>query len=208
MDGSGTGNEVHVTSERAICAQDTGLPPISQVGDAIVLRQFLTDDGTATGSTDMRVNGSTTEQEFYIGADATKDTFITSLSFVIADSGANLNQFGNISALTNGCKLRYVDVEGEVVISDQLTTNWEFVRLCQGNPAFGSTTNAFRASNVSGNSEGYIPFLDLRTVFGLKWGIRLRAGTLDKVSLVVRDNVTGVDQFDCIAYGFKRVFFE
>ena len=50
-----------------------------------------------------------------------------------------------------------------------------------------------------------MPVLDLRKVFGLSWGLRLRAGTEDKITVTIRDNVSGVDQFDCIAYGFKRI---
>lgn len=39
--------------------------------------------------------------------------------------------------------------------------------------------------------------------FGMPWGIRLRAGTTDKLAFVVRDNISSLDQFDIIAYGIK-----
>ena len=121
-------------------------------------------------------------------------------------AGQTLSEWGNTnSALTNGCRLFYTDESGEVDIHDALKTNWDFIRLCLGNPAFGDGSAAFRASNVSGASEGYIPFLDTRQTFGFRWGIRLAAGSSQRVTLRVRDNVSAIDQFDCIAYGFERL---
>ena len=200
-----TGTSAAITSEHALCLQDTGIPPLTQIGNIIIFRQFLTTTGISTGSNNMLVNGSSTNVDFSVNAQQKKDTFITSINFVIADMNPTLNLFGAITALTNGCKLVYEDQNGEVIISDQLTSNWEFVRLCQGNPAFSEGVNsAFRAKNVFGTVAGYLPTLDFRATFGLRWGIRLRAGTGDKIKLVIRDDVSGIDQFDCIAYGFSR----
>ena len=122
-----------------------------------------------------------------------------------ADAGQTLSEFGNTNAaLTNGCVLEYVDEDGPVTIHDALKTNWDFIRLSGGSPAFGDAAAASRASNVSGTSEGYIPFLDLRKTFGFKWGFRLASGSRQKIVLRVRDDLTVPDQFDCIAYGFER----
>ena len=73
-----------------------------------------------------------------------------------------------------------------------------------GQPAFGATTNAFIASNVSGLSEAVIPILDLTKILP-PFGIKLDKSSIQTLSLTVRDNCTGVDQFDCIAYGFDRL---
>jgi len=56
---------------------------------------------------------------------------------------------------------------------------------------------------VSGTSEAYIPVLDFSTIFGMPWGFRLRKGTTDKLTFTVRDNLSGLDQFDAIAYGIR-----
>ena len=97
-----------------------------------------------------------------------------------------------------------VSLKGTVTIHDALQTNFDFIRLCAGNPSFGDAAGAFRADNVSSTSEGYLPILDFRSTFGFKWGLRLKVGSQQKLILRVNDNVTGVDQFDCIAYGFTR----
>jgi len=200
-DGEGSGNRVKVTHENAVFTQDTGLPPSQQDGSATVYRKYLSD---AIGAFDMRVDGSGKSADFYIEAEQDYDLYIGSLSFVIADGGATLNVFGNIGALANGCELLYQNQLGDIVVADSLKTNFEFIRLCQGNPAYGNGSTAFRANNVAGNSEGYIPVLDFKDVFGLTWGVKLRKGSSDRLILRVNDNLTGVDEFTCIAYGFTR----
>lgn len=154
----------------------------------------------------MAVDGSTTNVNFWVPAGQENDRYICRLDFVIADAGQGLNEFANTnSALTNGCRFFYEDDLGEVDIHDALKTNWDFVRLAGGNPAIGATTDAFRASNVSGASEGYIPQLDLRTTFGFRWGLRLAFGTVQRLVITIRDDCTAADQFDVIAYGFERL---
>lgn len=200
------GNEQSIDSSGASLNIVKPLPPFGGAGSQRmrIFRQFLTDDGTSTGSSDMKVNGSSTNVDFWVPASPTNDRYITSLSFVIADAGAVLNEFGNINALSNGCVLEYTDEMGVVTIHGSLTTNFKFVRLCSGNPAFGTGNASFRATNVSGASEAFFPTLDLIRTFGFQWGILLKAGSKQKLTLRVRDNVSGVDQFDCIAYGFER----
>lgn len=200
-DGRGKSNATHVTPEGAICVQSVDMPPMSPEGMLVVFRQFLTTDGTSSGTSDMQVSSDT---DFYVGSDQTFDIYIKTLSFVISDGSASLNQFGNITALSNGCQLIYQSNMGDVTIHEALKSNFDFIRLCQGNPAFGDAAGSFRANNVSGNSEGYIPVLDFERVFGMSYGLRIRAGSTDKITLKVRDTTTGVDEFNCIAYGFTR----
>lgn len=193
IDGEGTGHVI--------------VHPHPPQGESLVLlpvRQYMTLNGDGT-TTDMRVDGSVNEQIFTIKpkeGEQIRDRYIASINFVIADAGATLDKFGNIAALSNGMELRWVTDEfGTVVIADNLISNWEFVRLCGGKPAFGATTGAFRASNVAGSSEGYLIQIDFDEIFGIQWGFRLRHGTNDRIELVVKDNITGVDQFDAICYG-------
>lgn len=157
------------------------------------------------GSSDMRVAATLAAPVmFSINAEQDRDVYIKTISFEIADASATLSKFGNIAALTNGVKLQWFTSSlGTVDLSEELKTNWDFIRLCGGNPGFGDGVNAFRASNVSGSSEGYIPFLDVGGVFGVSYGIKIRAGSTDRLTILVQDNTSAVDAFNAIAYGTK-----
>jgi len=201
-DGHGSGSAVRVNEYGDLIIAAQPYPPI---GAEVVLqpvRQFFKTDA---GASDMRVNGSVTNQKFYIRAVQGYDTYIKVASVVIADASSSLNKFGNITALTNGVLFEYVsDDLGRVTIHDALKTNFNFVRLALGNPAFGATTNSFLASNVSSTSEAYLPVIDFTNIFGVPFGLKLRADSADRLVFTIRDDVSTIDQFDCIAYGFKR----
>ena len=205
-DGSGKGYLAKVPPQGFLYTQEAPYPPTDEETKITVYREFLTlnNDGTTT---DMRVNGSTTSQEFYIQAEPNVDIYITTVSFIIAGPGASLNEFANLAALTNGCRFYYEDNNGEINIGTNLVSNFEFVRLCQGNPSFGGGASAFLANNVVGTSEAFIPVFDFRN-FGFKWGLKLASSTLNRLVLEVNDNLTpsaNLTGFNAIAYGFRRI---
>lgn len=183
-------------------AEDAVPPPLPT--KLKVFRQFLTNDGTAAGSSAMNVDGSVTPQNFWVAAGQEEDVYISRLSFLILDGpNSQLGQFGAITALTNGCALAYQEGEiGEIVIEPGFKTNFELVRLCSGLPSFGSGNASFIAPNVSGTSDGTFPVLDLQT-FGMRWGVRLQKVGSDRITLTVNDLLTGIDAFNCIAQGFS-----
>jgi hypothetical protein len=204
----GTGESVKVT-DASLCVTETGIPPIQEIGSVRPFRQYLTLDGTPSGTNDMEVDGSGTVQRFYVPTATDGDRYVRSLSFEIAAPLANLNEFGTGSALTNGCRLFYEDpILGDVDIHDALKTNWDFVRLCQGSPSFGDDGTAFRAKNAIGTDESFIPVLDLAKTFGFTYGIKLPKGKESKVVLEIRDDLTtgpNLSSFNVIAYGFDRI---
>jgi hypothetical protein len=180
-------------------------PPFGVQQNVRPFRQFLTDDGTPSGSSDMLVDGSVTPVDFFVEAPQDRDLYITRVSFIVVDQNMSLQNFGNIAALTNGLRLFYTDELGEVDIADALQTNFDIVRLCSGLPSFGDGTTAFIANNVDFISEGIIPVLDLKDTFGFRWGLEFRNGSLQKLVLRVRDDITGIDAMDVIIYGFLRL---
>lgn len=202
----------------------SGLPLNTTENKQIIYRKFLTLDND--GSTiEMTVDGSTTPQRFTINSEQDKDIFITSLSFQILGTGITLGEdfAGSGASLTNGCRLFYKDnVNGEVNIGTQLQNNFDFIRLCQGNPAFNdgaagaaSELGPFIAPSITSAgggkggtvADGIIPVLDIKSVFGLAFGVRLNANTKDELVLEVNDNLsTGLGvgaSFNIIAYGFE-----
>lgn len=196
-----------IVDEGALETINSGVPVYGERQKQIAYRDFFKD---SAGSEDMTVDGSTQSIDFIIPAHTQAcDRYVASISFEILGTNASLSQFGNISALTNGVDLIYSNPEAEgglVNISlTGLKTNWEIVRLCKGEPSFGNSTNAFRASNVVGNNDAFIPFLDFRTVFGFAFGVRLRAGTDDRIILRINDDLTGVTGFTAVASGFDRL---
>lgn len=204
VDGYGSGHKVKINGEGEVGVVVHPHPPIDEVLAPLPFRQYMTDDGTAAGSKDMAVNGSSNNLEFCISAKSNIDVYVKSISIVIADAGATLNKFGNITALSNGIEFSYItQSQGSLVIHEALKTNFDFIQLGLGEPAFGTGNAAFRGTNIIGSSEGFIPIIDFNATFGLQWGLRLRKGTNDKICFIIKDNVSGVDRFDAVAYGIQ-----
>ena len=200
IDGHGTDNSLRINGEGELSVVVHPHPPHDEGVNSFLFRQYFKN--LSNNSFDMRVNGATTNQIFTIKASNDVDIYIKSCSFVIADAGAVLNKFGNIDPLTNGIEFNFFSTEtGTLQIHEALKTNGDFCRLSGGNPTVGSGVDLWKATNFIGASEAYIPFMDLASVFGLPWGIRLRKKSLDSINLVIKDNLTAIDQFDVIAYG-------
>ena len=203
---NGLGNDytAKVNKYSALKVFEQGIPDIDDPSILLPITSFLKN---TNGSTDMRVNASLlSPTDFSVEADPKTDIYINTLSFLISDQNAILSNFGNINELTNGCQLILSTQEiGESVLADELKTNFSFVRLCIDTPAVSDATSAFRCDNISGNSEGYLCVLSINNAFGTKYGLRLRAGTKDRLLLRIRDNVSIIDAFNCLTYGTKLI---
>lgn len=202
-------NGLQVTDDGAALVSLVPHPPFL-TSKHVPFRQHLTNDGLpidGAGNEDMTVVGTPTAPvDFWVPAHGKRDRYITNLSFVLAGTGAKPSQFGAITALTTGCRLTYQHVTaGEIVIHDALTTNFEFMRLALGQPSFGTAADAFRGKNVVAALDAYIPVVNLTIFSPDGYGIKLDAGSIQKLTLQVRDNISTVDAFDCIAYGFDRL---
>lgn len=221
---NGGGEKIYVNVESGgyVKVQQSEYPPNDDRDLQIIYRNFLTlnNDGTTVS---MLVDGSTTSQLFYIQADPINDIYITSLSIIIQANGISLGQdfAGDTTGLANGFRIYYEDKNGEINIGTDLTTNFDFIRLCQGNPAFGTddgvTDTAFiipglTSGGKSGKNaaDGIIPVLDINTVFGFEYGLRLFKGTNNRLVFEINDDLTtglGLDAgMNVIAYGFERKF--
>jgi hypothetical protein len=199
--GDGKGQKLKVNGEGQIPVVVHPHPPKDEEITGIPYRAFFKNNSDAT---DMRVDGSSTNVDFYIEASTEYDRYIKIVSVVIADAGAALNEFGNLSALSNGVKFSWKTNDlGETVLDDGLKSNFDFMRMAVGNPALGGGSTAFLANNVVSTSEAFLPVIDFSYLFGNQYGLRLRKGTKDRIIFTIRDNVSTVDQFDAIAYGLE-----
>jgi hypothetical protein len=204
VDGHGRGGRAKINGEGEFAVVVHQHPPIDEDILALPFRQRFTDDGTASGSDDMTVDGSGTAAEYSVLASANRDIYIKSISVIIGDGGSPaLNKFGELSALSSGVGWTWSSItDGTITLHDGIKTNLEFVRLGFSTGAVGDGTSAF-LSDVSGGAteKSYIPQIDLAQQFGLPWGIRLRKGTTDKMSFIINDDLTGLITMNAIAYG-------
>jgi len=205
QDGKGTGNLLKVDEEGGLVVSQTGVPAgETSVFSLKPFSLFMVDD---LDDEDMRVNASLSEPEdFIISSSPEGDRFIHTLAITLADAGASLNEFGNLSARTNGCQLILEDEAlGDVILVDSVKTNFEIIQMCNFKPAFGNSNNVFRAPNVSGASEAFVGVLDLDEVFGLPHGVRIPQDSTKRLIFRIRDNVSGVDRFDIKCFGYDKI---
>jgi hypothetical protein len=207
-DGTGTNREATVSNDHALRTEQVPWPPFIPQ-KVIPFRQFMTADGTASGSSDMLVNGSSTAVDFWVPAHNDRDRYISVLSIVLSDGGTfNMGgEFGNSGApLDPGCRLFYTHQDlGEIDIHDALTVNSDFIRLGLGNPAFGASATVFRATNFIGTGEAILPTVDLKQ-FVPPYGIKLDKGSSQRLTMRIQDDLSsGFVDFTVIAYGFDRL---
>tara|TARA_R110000803_G_scaffold12889_8_gene36532 strand:- start:1064 stop:1702 length:639 start_codon:yes stop_codon:yes gene_type:complete len=182
-------------------------PPINEEVTALPFRQYFTDNGGLTGSNDMTVNGTlVAPQDFYITANPIYDIYIKYITVEIGDGGSPaLNKFGALTSLTNGVAFLWdTQTEPNYELHEGIKTNKEFIRIASDTGAIGTGTEAYLADVSGGGTEkSYLPNMDMKEIYGLPWGLRLRGGTLDKIIFRVQDNLSGLSTFNAIATGTR-----
>lgn len=199
-----TGRVSMVTDDHSIVVAQS---PNAAYGVEQFTRPFVSYLTDASGGSEISPAAGTVAapEVFSIRAAADADRYVTQIGFVITGNAALLRNFGTGTALSNGCLLRWFSTDGAVQIGGALASNWDFVRLAQGMPAFGDSAAAFRASQVISTEEGYVPVIDF-TRFIPPFGLRLAMGSEQRVDLVIQDTISAVNvpNFDALAYGFDR----
>jgi hypothetical protein len=200
LDGKGGKRAAAVNEDQELCTISASHPPFAPQ-KVRPLRQYLTTDGTSTGSNDMGIDGSATNVDFWIPAHESNDRYITSLNFIVGYGvSGQPNQWADGTALTNGSRLFYTSAAGENDIHDGIKSNQDMFRL-----SFSPIPTAWEVRHVNANNDyGYFISMDL-TRMGLPYGVKLDQGTTQKLIMRIRDNAgTDADTFDVIAYGFDR----
>lgn len=186
--------------------KDHALVVTQKITNTIPFSQYLTTTGLSTGSSVMAITTGTLAApvKFYIKAHNSRDTLITALKFFIAGAAAALNEFGTGTALVNGCRLYYTDSDlGDVDINPIIYTNYDLIRLANGEPAFGTGADSYRVLNAIGTDESFHPIVDFQKKMPFGKGIMLKAGSKQKLILEIRDNTltSRASIFNCIAEG-------
>lgn len=182
-------------------------PPKDEIeGPPLPFRQYFTDDGTSTGTTDMSVGVPADPVDYWINASDEYDIYINTISVQISDDGSpNLNKFGNITALTTGIEwIYFTRQEGEYTLHDGIKTNLDFIRLGAKTAGIGTGVDAFLADVSGGGTEkSYLPNIDISETFGMPWGIRLTKGSTDKLIWRLNDALNALSELNAIAYGIR-----
>lgn len=199
VDGKGQRVKSEVTSD----GEDTVMPspwPPFRPQKVRPFRQYLTLDGTHAGDNNMSVDGSVTNADFCVPAVDDYDRYITTLNFLVGYGVTGKPYlFADTAALTNGCRLFYTSLRGEVDIHEGLKTNQDFFRL-----SINLMPTSWEVRHLNANNDyGYILTMDL-TKMGLPFGIKLDEGTKQKLVMRIADDATNADSFNVIAYGFER----
>lgn len=100
----------------------------------------------------------------------------------------------------------YWDTQDEPLyeLHEGIKTNKEFIRIASDTGAIGTGTDAYLADVSGGGTEkSYLPNIDMSEIYGFKWGLRLRKGTLDRIMFRIQDNITGLTTFNAIATGTR-----
>jgi hypothetical protein len=195
--GTKNGHELSVNPDGSTNTYIIPAPPIGIEQQTLPFSEYLKLNGTGTNS--FLIDGSIVTQDFFISA-RDYDVYINTIIFEIADATATMNKFGNLTALTNGLEFFYFNkLQGKYIIESGLKTNYDMVKLANFEPPFGSSP----LTNAVSTSEAYVGVIDLEDVFGLQWGLRLKANSLDKIGFTVKDNITGIDVMTIKAYGIR-----
>jgi len=154
------------------------------------------------GSSDMRVDGSSTTQTFSIPLDSTKTVFVQQIRCFGGASGA-IKYGGFLSSnqdLTNGLTI--------TIKSDDNTFTFPVIKNSEDfkNTFSFPLTNAFLIEQQAG-ADQFIAIFNPTNPFPLK-----KTGTHspdDKVTIDIDDDISGppvsLNQFMCLAHGFRRL---
>jgi hypothetical protein len=200
QDGEGRGFYAEVDKENSLHVTVHEEPPLEPL-KLRPFRQYLTVDGTPSGDNDMGVDGSSTNVDFCIPADTDSDRYISALNFIVAyGTTGQPNEWADGTALTNGTRIFYNSIKGDVDIHDAVKSNQDLFRL-----SFNPVPTAWEVRHVNANNDfGYFLSVNLQA-FGFPFGVKLDRGTKQKLIIRIRDNAgSAADTFNCIAYGFER----
>lgn len=160
----------------------------------------------SSDSLDMNIDGSVTNVDFFVEGNPEYDTYIKYISVEISDTGTlALNKFGAENELSNGVEwVWFTQVEGEYQLHEGIKTNKEFIRIGTDTGAIGTGTDAYLADvSGGGTQKSYLPSIDISESYGLPWGLRLKKGSTDKIIFRVKDDLTGLSNFNIVCYGIR-----
>jgi hypothetical protein len=200
IDGTGTNRAVAVTENNALRVQllpetSKGVPS-PDLSNLRQLREYLVNGI----SPDMNVNGSVTNVTFNIVSIPGFTQWINGIRIFLEDASLEINtadfrRFGTATGggtpLTNGILIQTVQSGETVDISNEpIRFLGDFLKYAD------SFTNLI---NSVSSTEDYIHF-DIN----FDKPVVLTSGGSDSLKITIRDNLTSINTFRCIARGYKE----
>jgi len=204
LDGVGRKRAAAVTSRNAlqVAMVEPDVPAIGTPNVYRYLSRYLTDDGLATGSANQNVDGSSTPQTFYLTASADYDIRITHILILISDSGVSHNNFGALSALSNGWDLEIVEAGVSTYLVDKAQTGGQVIAQTGFFWPYGDGATSWELANWTGSTDAQTINFPLGNI--IPGGLRLGRGTQDKIVATVNDSLTGLTEMWVRVMGFRH----
>lgn len=163
---------------------------------------LLGSGGADTGTLSQKVDGSVAPQTFYVGASDEFDIHIIQITVLIIDAGVKLNKFGGIAALATGWDLVLKDAGQDTFVVTKAKTSGDLVLQSGFSNSFGSGASAFIITNWLATSDASVANLDVGS--WVPGGLRIGRGTLDQLTAVVNDDLTGLDDMFVRVFGYRN----
>ena len=201
---SDTGKKLRLSDDGALYANVVSAPP--PAAGTSNRTQFLTGNlgstGLGFGTTNLNVDGSVTPQSFYVEAATDYDIHIQQINIIIIDGSISHSKFGAITALTNGFDIYATESGNQTYFIQNAKTGGEVIVQSGIGKPFGDAATAFIIPNFSGNSDGMI--ITIPVFQFVPDGLRIGRGTSDRLTAVVKDNLTGLDGLQVVVFGYKN----
>lgn len=192
----GIEREVKVSEEGGMAVYIMN-PPIQPIGTPNRMRFYRQ---IVTG---LNVDGSVTPQYFYVTSDNTSmyDLYIEEITIILAGTNITNAKYGNLSALTNGTDIYLEQGTDKEYIIQAAKTNGQITLQSGATNIFGNTTNTNVLSNYSSNTDAYVVSLKLTDY--IPGGLRLGAGTPDRIVIKINDNLSTMADHYIQFLGYK-----
>ena len=201
----GQGSDTAQLEDGGVLTSILPYPPLNVENKVIPFVGNLTLNGDGVTSS-LSVDGSTINVDAFIGPPVFGDLYLTSANILIGDSGVlKLNTFGSIAGgLTNGVDFFIENANQRVVFASALKTNFDFIRVGTLTQGLGGKNDAYQMSNATpANEDAYNPIIDFTLIS--PGGVRLRKDTLDKLGIIIKDDITSVSLFNILINGYIRI---
>jgi hypothetical protein len=207
QDGAGSDRSAKVAADQSLLVS-VGDPPLLTANESPKLQYFtgyLSSSGVVDNRTNaqMQVDGSSTAQKFYVGADPIADIHIMAAIILIGDTAVNHQTFGNVTQLTNGWDLIVTQGGRETLVVEKAQTGGQVIVQAGSYWPFGNGVTSNELLNWTGTTDAQLinfPFSEV-----IPGGLTLVRGTEDRLTSIVNDDLTGLTEFTVRVLGFKRI---